>query len=105
MDGALALLDDADVRDLGTSSFRFMLYMRSGRIDDALALTRDVLDTDLEKLPRSTWLLRRGLIHVQRGERGLAVEDLMAVTLLSASEDHLQQAQAALLRAAELPSS
>ncbi len=54
-------------------------------------------------ITRSTWHLRRGLLHVEGRNREDAVRDLLLVLKLKASDDHTAQAQKALLAAAQLP--
>jgi len=54
-------------------------------------------------LPRSTWALRRGLLHLEQSQRAEALADLQIVMQLKASDPQLEQARKALLLVAQLP--
>jgi hypothetical protein len=70
---------------------------------ERLALCDDGLSLAKRPVTRSSWHLRRGLLHVERADRAAALVDLQAVLKLKASEDHTAQAQKALLVVATLP--
>jgi transposase len=79
---------------------QFMLLMRLGRSSDALLVCSAAVERFSEPLMLSTWLLRRGLLHVDWNRRNEALEDLQRVIVLDASLDHQKTARQALLRVA-----
>ena len=91
---ALPALDDAA---------RSLLFQLSSDIDEQLRLAADAIEMAKGPVPRSNWLLRRGLLHLERSERAPALADLQLVLKLKANEGHVEQARAALLRVASLP--
>lgn len=103
VDGALLLLEAVATEgyDPHAEGLRFLLLQRQGRSEDALAVCSRSLEQALEPLARSTWLLRRGLLHLELGRPLLALDDVQEVLRLRASADHEAQARAALLRVAE----
>lgn len=102
VDGALALLEAiaADGYDAQAEGFRFLLLLQKGRSDDAVAVCTRSLAEPLEPLARSTWLLRRGMLHLEWERPVEALDDLQEVLRLRASEDHEAQARQALLKVA-----
>lgn len=72
--------------------------------DERLELCDHALGLSPKPLLRSTWLLRRGLVHLERKDAKGAVLDLQGVLRLAASPTHEQSARAALLRAAAIMS-
>jgi hypothetical protein len=53
-------------------------------------------------IARSTWALRRGLLHLEHNRKEPALADLQLVLKLRANDDHQTQARAALLQVAAL---
>lgn len=103
VDGALTLLDGLAADgpyDKDAESLRFMLLLRRHRSDDALAVASRSLSQPLETLARSTWHLRRGLLHLEHDRPLPALEDLQEVLKLRASPDHEAQARQGLLQVA-----
>lgn len=84
-------------------SLLFQLVTKRGVTEEALELATAALDAAKTPLQRSTWALRRGLGHVERGDRDAALADLQLVLKLKANEGHTDQARAALLKVATLP--
>lgn len=103
VDGALALLEGeaAGGYDADAEGLRFLLLLRRHRAEEAVEVASRSLEQPLEPLPRSTWLLRRGLLHLEHERPLLALDDLQEVLKLRASPDHEDQARAGLLRVAE----
>lgn len=103
VDGALTLLEGAAAGgyDPDAEGLRFMLLLRRNRADEAVDVASRSLEQPLEALPRSTWLLRRGLLHLEHERPLLALDDLQEVLKLRASRDHEDQARAGLLRVAQ----
>jgi thioredoxin-like negative regulator of GroEL len=85
------------------SSLLFQLVSRRGVTDEALDVASAALAAARTPAARSTWALRRGLGHLERGQREPALADLQLVLKLRANPDHVEQAGAALLRVAQLP--
>lgn len=104
LDGALELLEGlaAEGYNPDAEGLRFLLLLQKGRSDDALEVATGSLAQPLEALARSTWLLRRALLHLEHERHLLALDDLKDVMKLRASPDHEDQARAALLRVAQL---
>lgn len=99
---------------------------RRGDVDGAIRLLREVaakgeahwsllwqLAPDLEvadagcalaktPLAKSTWALRRGLLHLESARKAEALADLQLVLKLRVNDDHQTQARAALLQVAAL---
>ncbi len=106
IDGALALLEGlrAGGYNADAEGFRFLLLLQRGRADDAVAVADHSLgqtEPPLTSLARSTWLLRRGLLHLEHERPLLALDDMQEVLKLRASSDHEDQARQALLRIAQ----
>jgi hypothetical protein len=103
VDGALLLLEGiaAEGYDAQAEGFRFLLLLQKGRSDDAVAVCTRSLEQPLEPLARSTWLLRRGLLHLEFDRPLEALEDMQEVLKLHASPDHEAQARQALVKVAE----
>lgn len=103
VDGALLLLEAIaeEGYDAHAEGLRFLLLQQKGRAEDALAVCSRSLEEPLEPLARSTWLLRRGLLHLELEQPLLALDDMQEVLKLRASPDHEAQARSALLRVAE----
>ena len=103
VDGALLLLEGiaAEGYDAQAEGFRFLLLLQKGRSDDAVAVCTRSLEQPLEALARSTWLLRRGLLHLEWERPVEALDDLQEVLRLRASPDHEAQARQALLKVAQ----
>lgn len=118
IDGALALLRAARENaplDQSALSLMFKLLQDRGPGDEVFdvcaagielaeqARAAGVAVSRGKPITRSTWHLRRGLLHVEGRNREEAVRDLLLVLKLKASDDHTAQAQKALLAAAQLP--
>lgn len=108
-DGAITLLlaarDNAPLDETSTSLLFTLLGDRGDDVDDhglRIELCEHALTLVTRPMPRSTWLLRRGLMRLKRREAALALADLQSVLGLKASNDHLEQARAALLQVAAL---
>ncbi len=104
--GALALLRAARENaplDESALSLLFKLLQDVGVSDEVIAVCDEGLGNAQRPVAKSTWHLRRGLLHIEGRNRDGAVKDLMAVLKLKASADHTAQAQKALLAAAALP--
>jgi tetratricopeptide (TPR) repeat protein len=84
-------------------SLLFQLVSRRGVTDEAIDIATVALDAAKASFARSTWALRRGLSHLERGTRDDALADLQLVLKLKANEGHVEQARSALLRVAQLP--
>lgn len=87
--------------DLDVEGLKYILLQRLGRDDGVLDLISKVLVHPLPPLARSTWHLRRGLLHLEARRPHPALQDLQEVLRLAASHEHEEQARAAMLRAAE----
>ncbi|MFZ9889520.1 MAG: hypothetical protein ACO3JL_18650 [Myxococcota bacterium] len=104
-EAALAALEEAtpsESMDFDEEGLRFVLLQRLGREDDVITLIARVLAQPMLPLSKSTWHLRRGLLHLSAQRAQLALQDLQEVLKLAACPDHEEQARLALLRAAEL---
>lgn len=104
VEGALALLDEVHAEGtLGVDGqgLRFLLLQKAGRQRDALEAAGAALELVDKPLPRSTWLLRRGLLSLDLARPLDALRDLQEVMRLGASDDHAAQARGALLRIAQ----
>lgn len=105
-DGAARLLRDASAGGPlpdAHLSLLFQLLTTRGTTEEALDLASTALEAAKAPLQRSTWALRRGLGHLERGARDAALADLQLVLKLKANEGHSDQARAALLKVAQLP--
>ena len=102
VEGAVKLLRAVPVMNEAHLSLLFQLVTMRDVPDEALEIAGKALA--LAKLPiaTSTWALRRGLIHLEKGHRDDALKDLQLVLKLRASEEHQVQARQALLRVAAL---
>lgn len=103
VDGALRVLEDAGEEGALSADglgLQFMLLMRAGRSDEALDVCTVSIERFDKPLARSTWLLRRGLMYVDRERKRPALDDLQRVIMLDASDDHQRTAREALLRLA-----
>lgn len=103
-EAALAALCEAGAEepvDFDAEGLKFVLLQRLRRDDDVLDLIAKVLVHPMPPLARSTWHLRRGLLHLEARRPHPALQDLQEVLKLAASPDHEKQARSALLRAAE----
>jgi hypothetical protein len=103
--GALALLRQARENaplDEAALSLLFNLLHDLGPTDEVFAVCSEGLALAQRPVARSSWHLRRGLLAVEGARRTEAVNDLMAVLKLKASDDHVAQAQMARLAAAQL---
>lgn len=101
VDGAIVLLEELATEGAPSADalgLHFMLLMRAGRTSCALELCGVALEHLEDPLARSTWLLRRGLMYVERERKNEALDDLQQVIILDASEDHQLTARQALLR-------
>ena len=78
-----------------------MLLVRIGRDHDAIDVCSAAI-VRFEDLPlhKSKWLLRRGLLYVEKELRTEALADLQAVLTMKANEDHEATARATLLKVA-----
>ena len=108
-EGAVALLlsarDNGPLDEPATSLLFTLLGDRGDDVDDhalRVALCDHALTLVARPMQRSTWHLRRGLLYVERREGARALVDLQRVLSLKASDDHLDQARAALLQVAAL---
>jgi hypothetical protein len=109
--GAIALLrvarDNGPLDEPATSLLFNLLQDVADDEDFAerLALCDHGLQLAQRPLTRSSWWLRRGMLHVAAGNRAAALADLQAVLRTKASDDHTAQAQKALLTVAQMPGS
>lgn len=107
--GALALLRSARANgplDEPATSLLFNLLQDAADDDghgERLELCAHGLSFSKRPVTRSSWHLRRGLLHVERQDRTAALGDLQMVLKLKASDDHTAQAQKALLAVAAMP--
>jgi hypothetical protein len=106
--GAVALLraarDNAPLDEPATS---LLFNLLQDAADDEghgerLALCHHGLRLATRPVTRSSWHLRRGTLHVERGDRAAALVDLQMVLKLKASDDHTAQAHKALLAVATM---
>lgn len=81
----------------------FQLVSKRGPTEEALELCAEALTVASRPVARSNWSLRRALMRLELSDRAGALADLQAVLELRANEGHVEQARAALLRAAALP--
>ena len=79
-----------------------LLTLRAPTANEALEVAGAGLAQAQVPITKSTWALRRGLIHLEQGRRADALADLLLVLKLRASEDQQSQARKALLRVAAL---
>lgn len=84
-------------------SLLFQLIARRTVDDEAFEVASAGLKLAGTPVARSTWALRRSLLHLERGARTEALADLQLVMKLKANEGHMEQARALLLRVAQLP--
>jgi hypothetical protein len=97
VDQALAILEKTDPNE-HVSSILFLLLTAKRRHDDALNLIERTLGVVTTELARSTWTLRKGILLLEL-ERPLDARSVfLEVLKQKASEDHILQAQACLLR-------
>jgi hypothetical protein len=108
-EGAIALLltarDNGPLDEPATSLLFTLLGDRGDDVDDhdlRLELCEHALTLVTRPMQRSTWHLRRGLLHIERREGARALADLQRVLALKACDDHLEQARALLLQVAAL---
>ena len=96
--GAIELLRASEP----TQAHLSLLFQLVSAPEEAIEIASAALA--LAKLPmaKSTWALRRGLLHLEKGHRDQALNDLQQVLKLRASEEQQTQARQALLRVAAL---
>jgi len=99
VDGALAILEEASegAPDENLEGFLFMLVRGRDR-ERAIALATRCIARVEHDLSRSTWLLRRGLLHLEAEDPQAAFADLMAVLQLNVNDSHAEQARLAMAR-------
>lgn len=105
VEGAVALLREARARGTAKEahlSLLFQLVTLREASDEALEIAGAALALARLPIGKSTWALRRGLVHLDKGHRDDALKDLQLVLKLRASEEHQDQARQALLRVAAL---
>jgi hypothetical protein len=105
IDGALALLRAArENGPLDENALSLFFTIARGRVDvdDLIAICGEALAKATRPLQKSSWHVRRAHLHIEAGHKKDAVADLMAVLRLRASDDHVSDAQRALLDAAAL---
>ena len=102
--GAITLLEDARRDGLSEAerSLLFQLLSSKERFVEAIDVATEALGAPLKGVPRSNWLLRRGLLAIEVGRREVALADLLEVQKLKVNEGHLEQARAALLKVAQM---
>jgi hypothetical protein len=106
--GAVALLRAArDNGPLDEPATSLLFNLLQDAADDEghgerLALCDHGLRLATRPVTRSSWHLRRGTLHVERGDRAAALVDLQMVLKLKASDDHAAQAHKALLAVATM---
>lgn len=103
VDGAARLLRDARAAGPLPDAALTLLFQLVTPDDEAVALAGEGVDGARTDLARSGWALRRGLLHLARAHRDMALADLQLVMKLKAHEGHVDQARVALLRVAQLP--
>lgn len=98
--GALDLLlgEEAPEPDENVQGFVFMLLKARGDLDEALRLADGCTAGAADDFARSVWLLRRGLLHLDRDDKMRAMVDLNHVLRLAVTPDHTEQARRALAR-------
>jgi hypothetical protein len=84
-------------------SLLFQLVTKTAATDEGLEVATAALSSATTPSSKSQWAIRRGLCHLERGNRDAALADLQLVMKLKANEGHVEQARAALLRVATLP--
>ena len=102
VDGAIQLLQAVTPKNEAHLSLLWQLMTTTGVPDEALEVADAGLALTKSPVTRSTWALRRGLLHLERGRREPALADLQLVLKLRANDDHQTQARAALLQVAAL---
>lgn len=102
--GAVALLEDARATGLSEAerSLLFQLLSSKELFRDAISVATDAVNAAERPLPRSNWLVRRGLLYIETNDRDRALADLLEVQRLRANEGHLEQARAALVKVAQM---
>src|SRR5688572_224384 len=89
VDAALALLREARAsRALidGERTLLFQFLTLRSLADEALEVATEAIAVGGAPAVRSTWTLRRGLLHLELGARDAALADLLAVQKLKAIE-------------------
>jgi hypothetical protein len=106
VDGAANLLREARAAqgalNDAQASLLFQLVTKLDATDEGLEIASAALLTARSPLAKSQWAMRRGLLHIERGDREEALADLQVVMKLKANEGHVDQARAALLKVAQL---
>jgi hypothetical protein len=106
--GALALLRAArDNGPLDEPATSLLFNLQQDAADDEghgerLALCDHGLRLATRPVTRSSWHLRRGTLHAERGDRAAALVDLQMVLKLKASDEHAAQAHKPLLAVATM---
>lgn len=103
VEGAVALLRAVEPKGEAHLSLLWQLVTMKETPDDALAIADAGVAVAKTPIAHSTWALRRGLLHLEKGRRDAALADLQTVLKLRANDDQQAQARAALLRVAALP--
>jgi len=106
VDEALAILrrEEREGRaDERLLTLLFALLSARERNGEALEVAGVALARVTAPVARSTWALRRGLLHLAAKARAEALADLQLVLTLRANEGHQEQARKALSLVAALP--
>ena len=104
--GALSMVqtwqeNNPDLEDPNVDGLRFMLTRALGDKEQAIEIANQRLNHEQSKLSKSTWLLRRGLLYIEKEDGQNALADMNEVLRLGTNEHHLRQARVGLLRIAD----
>ena len=98
VDGALAIIfAEGQAPDPQAQGFVFMLLSRSD-LDKACRLADRCPEAAESEADRSLWLLRRGLLQLDRDDKMRALVDLNQVLRMDVNDDHTEQARRAMAR-------
>ena len=106
VEGALGLLraarSNGPLDESALSLLFSLLHDRRPVDDEVIVICAEGLALAVRPVAKSAWHLRRGLLLVDAEDGAGAAKDLLAVLKLRASDDHVTQANRALLAAAQL---
>ena len=98
LEEALALLrENGGERSENGLAMMYMVTRVTGDSQQALELCASALLLVEDPLLTSTWTLRQGMLKSELGDRAGSIYDLTKVISMRATDDQVQQAQAALL--------
>lgn len=100
IEGALKLLLESGeaLDDEHSESFVYLLLKSRPDLDDALTLVNKKLEAAEGEEQKSLWMLRRGLLYLDRDDKMRAMVDLNMVARKDVNPDHADQARRALGR-------